>query len=299
MLKFIININHYNVLGGYLIVVGLITLISGLYMEKLVGYIVLLPLILSLLPMCVEFWSFRLPKAKIEKCLLPFILFVAWVLLSAIVKNTYGTEEFDNLLYYFLLTSCLPFLSGLITSRNIKFISNNMLIMIFILFSIMGAYQVIKNFEMIFYGRFRVSASASDLGANDFGSALGAYLFIVYENIRNLNTNGAYKYIIFIPLLAVAVVLIFLSGSMGNMISLILTLIIYISLRNKYNMPKAIMLILICLILSYFFSVIFMNVSNKIFSIFYNIETFGTENIFKYFTRIDSMRQGDIASIGG
>jgi len=290
MKRFIFNLYFYTNLGGFLIIVSFMNLIHGSYIRNLIGYVLIVPTILFILYVSVNFNELSIKKSKFFMNYLPFAIFFSWIIFTAVLRSTHNAN-FNELFLYLALFSLIPYFIGLIISNKLNCINYRWSTFIYLTLLVLGLTSIIINWHEILFSRYRVTGFA-EIGMNISSLILGVYALVLFNNIFSLRgfivlkTLGA-------PLMLILVLgIIFFSGSMGNILSLFLTLIVFVFLRKRFSMAKTIIFISVIVFLAYI--PIHYALSQRNLS-----QPLGAENMAKYVDTIDKIRRGDLSSIGG
>lgn len=159
MRTFVYSLYFYTILGGFLIIVALINLLRGYYIEDLVGYVLLFPAALLAVFLSVNLKSLSIKKNKFNMNFLPFLLFLSWILLTAVLGSTYQ-NGFNQLILYMAFFSAIPYFLGLIISNKVCYVRYRWSVAIFLILLVLGLASVISKWHDLTYGRYRVTGFA-------------------------------------------------------------------------------------------------------------------------------------------
>lgn len=288
MKRFIFNLYLYTILGGFLIIVSLINLVRGYYIQNLIGYLLAVPTILFILYVSINLNELSIKVSKFNKSFLFFTLFFSWIIFTAVLRSTYN---FNELFLYLAFFSLIPYFIGLIISNKLNCINYRWSTFICLTLLVLGLTSIIINWHEILWGRYRVTGF-SEIGMNYFGLMLGVYALIVFNDIFSLREFIVLKTLVAPLLLILVLGIIFFSGSMGNILSLFLTVIVFVCLRKRFSMAKTIIFVSVMICLAYI--PIHYSLSQRNLS-----QSLGAENLAKYVDRIDKIRRGEFSSVGG
>jgi len=277
-------------LGGFLVIAALVNLFRGYYIKSLIGYILLVPAAILVLFVSVNLNLYRIERNKFGMSFMPFLLFLSWILLTAIFGATYQ-NNFNQLIFYMFCFSVVPYLAGLIISDKLCYIDKRWFVAIFLILIVSGLISTITNWHEIAYGRYRVTGFAT-IGANTFGLVVGAYALVVLNGIFSLSRLSSISKFMFGAMLTILVAgVIFFTGSMGNIISLCLTAFLLIYINKRFRRRIAVVVIFVACIGYLLIGCFGFGVNKILIS--------GTENIDKYTRSIDSIKKGELSNIGG
>ena len=289
MRTFVYSLYFYTILGGFLIIVALINLLRGYYIEDLVGYVLLFPAALLAVFLSVNLKSLNIKRNKFNMSFLPFLLFLSWSLLTAVLGSTYQ-NGFNQLILYMAFFSAIPYLLGLIISNKTCYVRYRWSVAIFLILLVLGLASVISKWHDLTYGRYRVTGFA-EIGANSFGLILGVYALVVLNNVFSSSRLSISKFVFGAVLTMLVAGIIFFAGSMGNIISLCLTAFLLMYINKRLRKRIAVLVIFVACI-GYVLIGYFGFVVNKTL-------ISGAENIGKYTRSIDSVKKGEFSNIGG
>lgn len=292
LLNFISNLYFYNILGGYFILTGLLNLHYGEYVLLSIGYIYGIPAVLLAVAGFFVWPRIRITKAKLYKTIFPVALFCMWILITAMVSGTMYTEMASQLAIYFGFWSMLPFVCGLFLSAMTWKIDYKWVFPILLAFLGLGIFSAKSNWGDILYGRYRVTGFA-DISQNTYSTVLGCYAIANINNIWQGKRKLLIKMISVILLSVAAMFLILFSGSMGGIIALIVTGILFLLISNGvFDRGRAGTRRLLFVVFFggvILFSLVGIARYSQNVSIPYNV---GLENIGKYVERIDKISKG-------
>ncbi len=290
MRSLIFNLNFYNALGGYLVIISLINLYRGYYITDLVAYVSLTPMVLLAFYMIFHLGELKLSRPMWSNSVLAFMLFLSWILFSGLLHQ--DSQNFRALMLYMIVFSVIPYITGLFISGKLYCIDYRWSIFVFLVLLLLSSCSTFTYWHEIIFMRYRITGYAV-VGKNVVGLVLGIYGFVFAYYIYAFSSSNILRVLVVLLLLLV-VINMFFSGSMGNFLSLCFTIILFVGLRSRLPVLKLIVLTILVsaiVILSYhwFLKKIYWQWQQPI----------GTENIGKYISTVQKIRDGEYCDIGG
>lgn len=224
-------------------------------------------------------------KTKNIKYKFSVVYLFFFVIIISMFNNPLGLSMNFEKIIFFLLYTVGSFVIGFIFSDYFnKRVDRNFLLFLFYILFFLGLFEFIIKFNTFLFDEtsIRLSGFAGKTGYNLYGKLVFLLIMFYYFQKKQRKTNMYFISII-------GIVLIFLTGSRGTIITIVLTFFIYLFITNKKKFFY--WSIILIILISSFVLIIETNIGNNTFE--------ETGSINKYIYTYKNVISGNINKVGG